>query len=95
MRDEFEALMERNEGDDIGSKYRYVFASPLGREVLADLLSECHFGETLDLSNPHKIAEYNVGVMVLAKCGVFGPKTKMDVINALLNVIPKSKEVER
>ena len=93
--DEFEALQPKVEYDDVGSKYRSIFTSPLGREVLADLLRECHFGSTLDPDNKVQTAEYNVGVMVLAKCGVFGPETKMDVINALLNVIPKSKEVER
>lgn len=87
--DEFDALIEKKKEDDIGSKYRHVFASPLGREVLADLLMECHFGRTLDPDNKTQVAEYNVCVMVLAKCGVFGPNTKMDVINNLLNIIPK------
>lgn len=90
--DEFEVLIPKIE-DDIGSKYRHVFSSSLGREVLADLLGECHFGETLDPDNKVRVAEYNIGVVILAKCGIFGDGTRMDVMNALLNVIPKSKVI--
>ena len=95
MSDEFEALMPKPKEDDIGNKYRHVFSSPMGREVLADILTECHFMEVPDASNPHKCGEQGIGILILAKCGILGPDTKMRVIDALLNVFPKSKEVER
>ena len=93
--DQFEALMEKEPEDNIGSKYRLVFASPLAREVLADILSMCHLLEVPDSSNPQKCGEQGIGTLILAKYGTLGPNTKMQVINALLNVFPKSKEVEK
>jgi hypothetical protein len=87
--EEFDALMPGAVEDVMGGKYRLMFSSPMGREVLADILSMCHFGATLDLSNPLQVAEYNLAVVILAKCGVFSPGTGMDVVNALLNVLPK------
>lgn len=88
MEDVFEALQGTDESEDVGKKYRHLFSSSLGREVLADILGECHFGSTLDPDNKAQVAEYNVGVLILAKCGVFIHGTKMDVINGLLNSVP-------
>ena len=94
MIEEFEALIGEPV-DDVEPKYRYTFGSPMGREVLADILAECHFGSTLNPDNPAQVAEHNIGVMILAKCGIFGPETRVDVINALCNIIPKQGGVER
>ena len=91
---QFEALQVKEE-IWVGDKYKYLFSSPMGREVLADILAECHFGTTLNPDNKVQIAEYNVGIMILAKCGILGPITRTDVINALCNVTPKTKEVEK
>ena len=93
MTEEFEALIPTEPEEDIGGKYRHIFSSPMGRDVLSDILTECHFGMTLDPDNKAQIAEFNVGMMVLAKCGILGPDTKKDVINALCGVTPKLKEV--
>ena len=90
--DDFEALQSIEIEE--GSKYRWLFSSPMGREVLADLLTECHFGITLDPDNKVQVAEYNVGVMILTKCGIFGEKNKMDVINSLCNIIPIKEVVK-
>lgn len=91
MAEEFEALMEGKKEDEMGSKYRYVFSGPMGREVLADILSMCHLLEVPDSSNPQKCGEQGVGTLILAKCGVLSPDTRMKVIDALLNVIPGVK----
>ena len=80
--------------DELSQKYRHIFTSPLGREVLADILSDLHFGCTLDPDNKAQIAEYNVGTTILFKCGVFGPERDMDVMNALLNSLSSSKPKE-
>ena len=88
---EFEALMPKAEGEDVGSKYRYVFSSSMGREVLSDILTKCHFGSTLDPDNKAQIGELNIGILILAECGILGPDTKMDVVNALCNVLPKGR----
>jgi len=52
-----------------------------------------HFGETLDPDNKVRVAEYNVGIAILARMGVFAHDTKTDVMNALMSV--RSKEDSR
>jgi len=52
-------------------RYRNVFGSPEGRAVLGDILTTCHFGETLNPENPVQVAEYNVGLAIAFKAGVF------------------------
>ena len=49
--------------DGMTAKYRVVLTQGIGRDVLADILRTCHFGATLDMTNPHQIAEYNVGIV--------------------------------
>ncbi len=81
---------------DLMLKYRAVFLkyeSP-GREVLADILKECHFGYTLDPDNKVMVAEHNIGVMILHKCGVFAEGTRLDILRQLAGVMPKLPETE-
>jgi len=76
-------------------KYRTVFLSPIGLEVLGDILiGMCHFGQTLD--NEHQMDEYNIGVGILAKIGAFSEGTRFDVLSAIASVTPafKDKQVE-
>jgi hypothetical protein len=74
---------------ELTAKYRMVFGNAMGQEVLADILSMTHFGQTLNPENQAQIAEYNVGVAIMAKMGIFGRGTKLDVIKALGNISPK------
>ena len=75
--------------NDLTSKYRTVlFENQIGRDVLADILSMCHFGCTLDPENSVQISEYNVGMAILNKCGVFSRGTEEEVLRALAGVIP-------
>jgi hypothetical protein len=82
---------------DVVRKYKSVFINPMGLEVLSDLLSMCHFGSTLDSSNPQQIGEYNIGVAILAKCGVFGGDRMNEIVKSLCSIIPLTgnKEVVR
>ena len=74
---------------EMQDKYRAVFLqSPMGLEVLGDILQECHFGCTLDPDNKVEVSEHGVGVLILAKCGVFSPGTLGDVVRALASVTP-------
>lgn len=73
---------------DLTAKYRAVFGNVMGQEVLADILSMTHFGNTLNPDNPAQIAEHNVGIAILAKMGVFSKETKRDVVKALAAIIP-------
>lgn len=76
--------------DEIRQKYFHTFSTPIGREVLIDILTDCHFGCTLNPENTAQISEYNVGVAILAKCGVFGPERAIPVVDALMNSIVMS-----
>ena len=79
--------------NELIAKYRAVFLeSQLGRDVLADILSTCHFGCTLDPDNTVQVSEYNVGIAILHKCGIFGKGTMDDVLRALSGVSPHTEE---
>jgi hypothetical protein len=51
--------------------YRNVFASAEGRKVLGDMLTQGHFGVTLDGDNRDQIAEYNFALVIATRAGVF------------------------
>ena len=77
-------------GLTITDKYRAVFfGSDMGKEVLGDILSSCHFLESL--SNEASMDEHNVGTLILNKCGVTGTGTLPQLINAFVNIVPNQK----
>lgn len=76
--------------EELMAKYRSVFINQKGLEVLSDILFMCHFGDTL--KDEHMLDEYNIGVGILAKLGIFSEGTRLDVVSALASVSPKPKE---
>jgi len=85
-----------NEYQILQGKYRHVFINEIGLEVLADILHECHFGDTMHPDNNMRLGEYNIGVTILGKMGIFSEFTLKQVVNALSSVVPpKPKEEER
>lgn len=74
--------------NELAEKYQLIFNSPIGQEVLADILTMTHFGETLNGDNPHQIGQYNIGVTILARMGIFAQGTKLNVLRALLAITP-------
>jgi len=77
---------------ELTAKYRMVFGNAMGQEVLADIMSMTHFGCTLNAENPQQIGEYNVGIAIMAKMGIFSFDTKGEVIKMLQTVTPKEKK---
>jgi hypothetical protein len=61
---------EQRYNREMRDKYRALFFSQVGRDVLSDILVTCHFFGTLDPGNPVQIAEYNVAVVIAAKAGI-------------------------
>jgi hypothetical protein len=61
--------LEKQHVRDMLQRYKNVFGSEEGRLVLGDILTLCHFGETLDPNDPVQAAEYNVGVTILRTAG--------------------------
>lgn len=81
--------------DELTLKYRAVFLDHQpGRDVLADILSYCHFGEVLDSENKQQIAENGVGMLILHRCGIFAEGTMDDVLRALAMVMPHTEETD-
>jgi hypothetical protein len=54
---------------EISKRYSNLFGTEQGRLVLGDILTTFHFGESLDPDNPVRVAEYNAGLLILAKTG--------------------------
>lgn len=77
--------------DEMGDKYRHAFLSPIGKDVLFDILQQCHFGSSLDPDNKAQVAEYNVGIFILARCGILGSERGIPVVNALINSLALTK----
>ena len=71
-------------------KYRALFITPLGLEVLTDILFKLDFGCTLDPNDTQKICQHNIAIDILANCGMF-VDLKKSVI-ALANVPTKQEE---
>jgi len=81
--------------NELTAKYRTVLLErQLGRDVLADILANCHFGCTLDPDNKVQVSEHNVGVTILHQCGIFGKGTMDDVLRALSGVSPHTEGEE-
>jgi hypothetical protein len=60
---------EKAQVREMMQRYKNVFASEEGRLVLGDILTLCHFGETLNPTDPVQAAEYNLGITILRMAG--------------------------
>ena len=58
--------------EKLSQKYVLTFTSGVGLDVLQDILEMCHFGITLNKENQGQVAQYNIGVAILAMCGIYG-----------------------
>jgi hypothetical protein len=84
-------ILERQAREKLKTKYRFLFTSDMGIEVLADILCNfCHFGYALE--NPEEVAQYNVGVYIMGRLGIFEKGEEQDIVRALLNTIPLPKK---
>lgn len=77
--------------DDIRAKYREVFASPLGRKVLEDILENAEFGSMLHPDNDVKFIWHNLATLILRECGMIGPGQMDQVVTGFCNVFPKKE----
>lgn len=64
-------------------KYREIFSTGAGRDVLADILVNfCHFG--CFLKSEKEVAEYNVGISILAQMGIIAKGKVLDFVNKII-----------
>jgi len=71
---------------DIRAKYHYLFSKGVGPEVLADILYNCNCLALLDPDNKEKIGEHNIGIMIMAKCGIFGADRMKDLTMRMMGL---------
>jgi hypothetical protein len=71
--DDPEIKREKEHVREMLQRYKNVFGTEEGRLVLGDILTLCHFGETLDPKDPVQAAEYNVGLTIIRMAGVLDP----------------------
>ena len=55
--------------ESMQKRYRNVFGSEEGRIVLGDILTLCHFGETLSPGDMVQVVEYNMGITIARMAG--------------------------
>lgn len=56
---------------EMQQRYRNTFGTAEGREVLGDILTLGHFGETLNPTDMISIAEYNAAITIARMAGAF------------------------
>lgn len=87
----------RNESEkirDTMEAYRITFRTPMGREVLADILNDCGFMSLDDLNNPADIARLNVGKKILGKAGIWIPRYCRQIVDAFLDLPIPTEGIE-
>ena len=84
LRDEIDARAAAER--ELRDKYQALFGHGVGREVLADILKMCHFGENLDPNNPAQVAAYNVGMEILQKCKVLQEDNYLQIVSSMLGL---------
>ncbi len=87
--DKFDYEIRTDARKDIRIKYRELFSSPMGREVLTDILSNCEFGSILHPENTVKLMWHNAAIVILKECGMVGRELMDQVVDAFCHVIPK------
>jgi len=81
----------KQEQIQLTAKYRIVFNSEMGAEVLNDILREAGHGRPIgDMSDVQRGA-YDLGTTILYKIGVYIHETRQAVTNALLNIQPQEE----
>jgi hypothetical protein len=73
-------------------RWRRVFATDEGRDVLIELLSELHCLST-DAPTVEVIIRENVGKWILAELGIFQPGQERALVDAYLGIDPTPSSV--
>jgi hypothetical protein len=83
-----------NERAELIGKYRHVFlSSPMGHEVLADILQSARFLQLQRPGDPLDAAGQNFGIIILQRCGILTEGASMrEIVDALAQILPKTQE---
>jgi hypothetical protein len=74
------------------AKYRHVFfGSPMGHDVLADILQSARFLQFQTPGNTQDAAGQNFGITILQRCGILTEGTSMrEIVEALAQILPEA-----
>ena len=80
--------------DLLTAKYRSVLLSPLGIDVLKDIMvSFCYMGQFHEAGNAEQDGAYNVGISIMSRLGIYTPGTDLfQLFAAFTAVVPKKEE---
>ena len=80
--------------DELKAKYRALFLSDMGQDVLADILVEfCHFGVFHVGGNAEQDGAYNVGISIMSRMGILEPGMDKDLVRAMCATAPGARLV--
>ncbi len=82
---------EAKERRELIAKYRLTLIhSPMGRDVLADILQSARFLQVQTPGDPKDAAGQNFSIIILQRCGILTEHTSMrEVVDALAEIVPK------
>jgi hypothetical protein len=61
----------------IGAKYRQLFASAIGQEVLMDILDLCGYGNPIPEGDNYSVACHNLAIEILKRIAIGGNKENL------------------
>jgi hypothetical protein len=89
--DSFKLNEAVDRAQQLRDKYRFVFGTELGSQVLSDILKMCHFAMKVDPDNKNEIIAHNLAVEILAKCGVYDGDNFEKVIRNILGIAASAR----
>jgi hypothetical protein len=74
------------------AKYRMLFLSPTGQEVLSDILVNfCYLGQYHESGSQEQDGAYNVGLKILGRMGIVKPGNGDTLVRAMLGAVPGAR----
>ena len=73
-------------------KWRTVFGSPLGKEVLEEMLIELQFFNTIDPTDVEQVALHNYGKSIMYRLGFLQDKNVSSIIDDMFKLDYSNKE---
>ena len=75
----------------LANKYRRVFNTPEGKEVLTDILNDLRFyADTKE--GEADLVRHNSAALILAKCGIWNPEHIEGITDKLFELSPPTEE---
>ncbi len=83
---EYERELAQDPRKGIRFKYRELFSSELGRQVLTDFLENAEFGSILHPEDTVRLMWHNAAISILRECGMIGPGLMDQLVDAFCSV---------